>query len=67
MHLVKPQEAAELLHLSTSTLAKLRLTGRGPSYRKHGRSVLYDYRELEAWSNNRVRFSTSDQGIERAA
>jgi excisionase family DNA binding protein len=58
--LLNVQEAARLLGLSASTLNKLRLSGNGPLYRKLGRRVLYDPRDLEAWSAERRRSHTSD-------
>jgi predicted DNA-binding transcriptional regulator AlpA len=39
--LLKPNEAAEFLGLGHSTLAKLRVSGGGPAFRKFGRSVRY--------------------------
>lgn len=67
MNFYTPPEAAIELHLSTSTLAKYRLSGAGPTYRKHGRSVVYEYSDLENWSRSRTRTSTSDQGFAREA
>jgi predicted DNA-binding transcriptional regulator AlpA len=55
-------QAANWLSLSTSTLAKLRLTGKGPVYVKLGRRVAYRNDDLEAWVElHRVR-STSEYG-----
>ena len=34
-------EAASWLRLTKSTLEKMRVQGRGPAYRKHGRYVRY--------------------------
>lgn len=42
-------EAAKLLGISISTLAKMRLYGTGPGYSKLGRRVVYRLEELEAW------------------
>lgn len=56
--LVTPREAAAFLHLSESTLAKMRMTGMGPRYRKHGRKVVYAQSELESWSNLAVSLNT---------
>ena len=56
------REAAAYLGISVSTLAKLRLTGKGPRYVKLGRRVLYDVRDLEAWAASRKRNSTSQGG-----
>lgn len=57
-----PKEAATLLGLGTSTLAKLRLSGKGPEYFKLGRSVRYTHASLDAWTATRLRHSTSDTG-----
>lgn len=64
--LLTTQEAAERLGLSASTLAKLRLSGEGPRYRKLTRAVRYAEADLQAWSDARIRASTSDDGQRRA-
>jgi hypothetical protein len=53
-------DAARMVGLSTSTLAKLRLSGNGPAYCKVGRRVLYRQTDLCAWLDSRARRSTSD-------
>ena len=53
-------EAAKLLGLAPSTLAKLRLNGDGPIYCKLGRRVVYRKEDLEAWLATRVARNTSD-------
>jgi hypothetical protein len=53
-------EAAKILGLSTSTLAKLRLGGNGPVYCKLGRRVVYRLEDLAAWLESRVTRNTSD-------
>lgn len=53
--LLDAMKAAEWTGLSTSTLAKLRLSGNGPTYIKLGRRVAYKPEDLDAWINaNRV-------------
>lgn len=47
-------EAAEVLGLAPSTLAKLRLSGNGPVYCKLGRRVVYRREGLAAWLESRV-------------
>jgi len=54
------KEAATYLGLSTSTLAKKRMTGEGPIYHKLGRKVIYDVRFLDEWMELCARTSTSD-------
>lgn len=54
--LLDAQEAADWTGLSMSTLAKLRLSGKGPAYVKLGRRVAYRPEDLDAWINaNRVK------------
>ena len=58
--LLDVHEAAERTRLSTSTLAKLRLSGNGPTYIKLGRRVGYRLQDIDAWIElNRVK-STSE-------
>ena len=54
------EAAAEYVGLSPRTLEKMRTTGRGPRYRKHGRYVRYHIDELNAWSSGAAKHSTSD-------
>ena len=56
------REAAFYLGLSFRTLEKMRLTGNGPRFRKHGRFVRYHIADLDAWSEGRRHSSTSDGG-----
>lgn len=56
------REAAFYLGLSFRTLEKMRLTGNGPRFRKHGRFVRYHIADLDAWSEARQHSSTSDEG-----
>lgn len=54
-------EAAEYLRLAPSTLAKMRVRGDGPAYRKAGpRIVLYAREDLDLWLRSRIRRSTSE-------
>ncbi len=53
-------EAAEYLGLKPNTLAKMRVYGTGPEYRKHGRYVRYHIDELNHWSESHRHNSTSD-------
>jgi hypothetical protein len=54
------REAAKVLSLAPSTLAKLRLSGNGPVYYKLGRRVAYRWENLEAWLASRIARNTSD-------
>ena len=65
-HRLRPSEAAPLLGLSQSTLAKMRLRGDGPPYSKLGkRIVVYELSDLERWVAERKRTSTSDMSVGR--
>jgi excisionase family DNA binding protein len=57
---VATAEAARLLGLSESTLAKMRLNGNGPVYCKLGRRVVYRQADLEQWLESRTARDTSD-------
>jgi predicted DNA-binding transcriptional regulator AlpA len=57
---VHAQEAARLVGLSPSTLAKLRLNGNGPAYCKLGRRVVYRPADLDQWLQSRITRDTSD-------
>lgn len=53
-------EAAAWLRLTKNTLEKMRVQGRGPVYRKHGRYVRYHIEDLVDYSRANKRSSTSD-------
>jgi len=55
-------EAAARLRLTRNTLEKMRVQGRGPIYRKHGRYVRYHIEDLVEYSQASKRRSTSDVG-----
>jgi len=57
--LFTPPEAAERLKVSLSFLAKARVRGEGPRYRKLGRAVRYSEADLQAFLLSRARTSTS--------
>ena len=59
---MRASEAAKYLGLSTSTLAKLRLTGNGPVFCKLGRRVVYRHADLDMYLEASRRSSTSDDG-----
>jgi hypothetical protein len=58
--LLTAKDAARLLSLSTSWLAKSRLRGDGPRYRKVGRAVRYAPSDLREYLKARGRSSTSE-------
>jgi excisionase family DNA binding protein len=59
--LLTAKEAAKLLKVSLSWLAKARMRGDGPPYVKIGRSIRYSETALVQWMKSRQRLSTSEQ------
>jgi helix-turn-helix protein len=57
--ILTPKQAAALLNLSTSWLAKQRLKGDGPAYIKMGGVVRYNATVLQEWMKAKQRLSTS--------
>jgi len=57
---LNPKQAADHLGLKPNTLAKMRVYGNGPKYRKHGFRVLYSLDDLNFWSQASRRSSTSE-------
>ena len=53
--LLTPKDAAALLKVSVSWLAKARMRGDGPPYIKIGRSIRYSQAALEQWMKSRQR------------
>lgn len=47
------KQVADLLHISTRTLERLRTEGGGPRYFKAGRRVLYSESAINDWLQNR--------------
>jgi predicted DNA-binding transcriptional regulator AlpA len=59
--LLTPKEAARVLKVSLSWLAKARMRGDGPPYIRIGRSIRYSEAALIQWMKSRQRSSTSEQ------
>ena len=59
--LLTTAEVAERLRLSTSFLAKARVTGLGPRFIKVGRACRYRIPDLEAYERSCARTSTSER------
>jgi excisionase family DNA binding protein len=57
---LKPPEAATYLKSSTSTLAKLRVYGGGPTFHRIGRAIRYRKSDLEEFMARTCVRSTSD-------
>lgn len=60
--LICAEDAANLLNISPSTLAKMRLSGSSPRYVKLGRRVAYRPADLEAWIEAQSFTSTAEYG-----
>jgi predicted DNA-binding transcriptional regulator AlpA len=56
-----PRDAAKILSVSISWLAKARLSGDGPSFVKIGRAVRYPLSSLREYIEGRTRGSTSEE------
>jgi excisionase family DNA binding protein len=61
MVLLTPKEAAKVLKVSLSWLAKARMRGDGPPFIKIGRNIRYAEAALLQWMKSRQRMSTSEQ------
>ncbi|MGE4061677.1 MAG: helix-turn-helix transcriptional regulator [Sphingomonadales bacterium] len=60
-------QAAHYVGLSRRTLEKMRTAGGGPRFRKHGRYVRYHIDDLDEWSAEHVKTSTSEPDRQRLA
>jgi predicted DNA-binding transcriptional regulator AlpA len=58
--LLTPKEAAKFLRLSESFLAKARMRGDGPRYRKLSRAVRYSMSDLLTWLKACAKTSTAE-------
>ena len=52
--LLNEKQAAQVLCLSEKTLQAWRFYGKGPAYRKIGRAIRYDLRDLEKYVEQRT-------------
>lgn len=59
--LLTVRDAANVLRLSESWLAKARMRGDGPPFVKIGRSIRYGESALRDWVKSQTRRSTSEQ------
>ena len=60
VRLLTPYEAATILRVSLSWLAKARMRGDGPPYVQVGRAIRYSEAALLQWMKARQRLSTSE-------
>jgi predicted DNA-binding transcriptional regulator AlpA len=63
--LLTPKEAAGFLRMSGSFLAKGRMRGDGPRYRKLSRAVRYSKSDLLVWLKACTKTSTSEGHLDR--
>ena len=59
--LLTTKDAADLLRVSTSWLAKARMRGDGPPFLRIGRSIRYRQSDLLRWMRSRTHLSTSER------
>jgi len=59
--LMRRQQAASYIGVSTPTLDRWRTTGEGPAYLKVGATIVYDRVDCDAFLDKCRRTSTSDQ------
>ena len=57
-------QAAHYLGISERKLEALRISGAGPTYRKHATCVRYHIKDLEAWSDATKRTSTHTANVD---
>lgn len=62
--LATPAQAAAYLGKSVQALAILRHRGRGPIYIKAGRSIRYEWADVDAWLEAGKRTSTSEDAAQ---
>ncbi|KYK44786.1 hypothetical protein A1D31_35780 [Bradyrhizobium liaoningense] len=58
MNLLSIDDVSALTGLSSSTLAKRRMTGTGPAFFKIGRTIKYAAQDVDAWVLSQRRTST---------
>lgn len=61
--LLTPKQLAAELNVAEQTLAKWRLSGTGPHYRKLGRSIRYDRADVAQWVKERRYAHTSAKKV----
>jgi len=58
---MNPREASAYMVLPTSSLAKLRLYGGGPTYTKVNKRVIYRTDWCDAWMEEKARLMVSNE------
>ena len=59
--LMRTRQAATYCGLAKSTLEKLRVSGGGPQFIRHGRTVYYSVADLDEWVDSLPRFRSTSQ------
>ncbi len=59
--MITTEQLASDLQVSISTLAAWRVNGKGPTFVKLGRRVVYDPKAIFAWVSKNTRQSTSEK------
>jgi excisionase family DNA binding protein len=62
-----PREAAAYLKSSTSTLAKARMTKRGPTFVRIGRAIRYRQRDIDDWMSASIARHVEQSGRKPAS
>lgn len=62
---LRSKEASAYTGYAESSLRTYRVKGGGPQFIKHGRIVLYDIADLDAWIGNMRVGSTSEAGARK--
>jgi hypothetical protein len=60
--LLTPEELAVALKIKVNTLAKWRVQGSGPRFRRIGRLIRYGAKDSREWLDGQTRSSTGDDG-----
>ena len=55
-------QAARYLNVPEGTLARMRRSGTGPRFRRHGRIFVYHIDDLDRWSEQQVQPATGRAG-----
>jgi hypothetical protein len=61
VYYLRPLEAAAYLKISTSALAKKRISGDGPTFVRWGKAIRYRRGDLDAYMTARLSRSTSEE------
>lgn len=60
---MREEDAAAYLGIARNTLRFWRSQGRGPAYRKLGKTVVYARQDLDAWNAQNLTFTIESPGV----